>query len=181
MIRSEENNNNLSDGASPGFRSSSGDEDSTKAAMKRKKLKKKKERDNRKRESETDTIINSERDDQPRRIKDQNRDGGKSSSPDKSLSSIKQRQQTKDSPDRKPSLSEERKPPLPRKASTFTNYDLADALRKISILLYFSILEPFQGSKKLLFLMKFNSIMKSFKSVKRELLKTLIWKQYEVM
>lgn len=135
VIKSEENNNNLSDGASPGFRSSSGEEESSKA-LRRKKLKKKKERDFRKRESDTDTMNNNNvKEELPRRKKDQGRDGRKSSSPDKSHFSIKQKYQSKDSPDRKISLSEENKPTFPRRASTFTNYDLADALRKISALI----------------------------------------------
>ena len=71
----------------------------------------------------------------PRRKKEQGRDGRKSSSPDKTLFNIKQKYQSKDSPDRKISLSEENKPTFPRRASTFTNYDLADALRKISVLI----------------------------------------------
>ena len=87
--------------------------------------------------SDTDTMnnndMNNAREELPRRKKDQNRDGRKSSSPDKSHSSIKQKLQSKDSPDRKISLSEENKPTIPRRASTFTNYDLADALRKISL------------------------------------------------
>ena len=105
--------------------------------MRRKKLKKKKERDNRKRESDTDTMNNnSVREELPRRKKEQSRDGRKSSSPEKSHSSMKQKLQARDSPDRKISLSEENKPTIPRRASTFTNYDLADALRKISVLFY---------------------------------------------
>ena len=101
--------------------------------MRRKKLKKKKERDNRKRESDTDTMNNSVREELPRRKKEQSKDGRKSSSPEKS---IKQKLQAKDSLDRKISLSEENKPTIPRRASTFTNYDLADALRNISVLFY---------------------------------------------